>query len=137
MIHCTNFVLSDLHNNSIPNTTFGDIIITLWRSPREDHGDEPTGCPAEQAWCLYTPMIHLAQFLTSAVLIGIGYPFCHVISYALYSKILGPKPQVSQLPWHCYYVKYTFKCSHFVLSFSIFTQTVLGDFYHIQHFEFF
>nr|KAF6401763.1 major facilitator superfamily domain containing 8 [Rousettus aegyptiacus] len=89
----------DLHNNSIPNTTFGDIIITLWRSPREDHGDEPTGCPAEQAWCLYTPMIHLAQFLTSAVLIGIGYPFCHVISYALYSKILGPKPQGVYMGW--------------------------------------
>ncbi|XP_065733656.1 major facilitator superfamily domain-containing protein 8 isoform X6 [Phocoena phocoena] len=89
----------DLHNNSIPNTTFGEIIITLWKIPREDHNEGPTGCPVEQAWCLYTPMIHLAQFLTSAVLIGIGYPSCNVMSYTLYSKILGPKPQGVYMGW--------------------------------------
>ncbi|KAF3818644.1 hypothetical protein GH733_012061, partial [Mirounga leonina] len=89
----------DLHNNSIPNTTFGEIIITLWKSPREDHSEGPTGCPVEQAWCFYTPMIHLAQFLTSAVLIGIGYPSCNVMSYTLYSKILGPKPQGVYMGW--------------------------------------
>uniref|UniRef100_A0A4W2FIB1 Major facilitator superfamily domain containing 8 n=1 Tax=Bos indicus x Bos taurus TaxID=30522 RepID=A0A4W2FIB1_BOBOX len=89
----------DLHNNSIPNTTFGEIIITLWKSPREDHSEEPTGCPVEQAWCLYTPMIHLAQFLISAVLIGIGYPSCNVMSYTLYSKILGPNPQGVYMGW--------------------------------------
>ncbi|XP_054419324.1 major facilitator superfamily domain-containing protein 8 [Pteronotus mesoamericanus] len=89
----------DLHNNSIPNTTFGEIIITLWKSPREDHSEEPTGCPIEQAWCLDTPMVHLAQFFTSAVLIGIGYPSCNVMSYTLYSKILGPKPQGVYMGW--------------------------------------
>ncbi|XP_032488027.1 major facilitator superfamily domain-containing protein 8 isoform X2 [Phocoena sinus] len=89
----------DLHNNSIPNATFGEIIITLWKIPREDHNEGPTGCPVEQAWCLYTPMIHLAQFLTSAVLIGIGYPSCNVMSYTLYSKILGPKPQGVYMGW--------------------------------------
>ncbi|XP_059554052.1 major facilitator superfamily domain-containing protein 8 isoform X1 [Myotis daubentonii] len=89
----------DLHNHSIPNTTFGEIIITLWRSPREDRSEGPTGCPIEQAWCLYTPMIHLAQFLTSVVLIGIGYPSCNVMSYTLYSKILGPKPQGVYMGW--------------------------------------
>uniref|UniRef100_A0A8D1AFF2 Major facilitator superfamily domain containing 8 n=1 Tax=Sus scrofa TaxID=9823 RepID=A0A8D1AFF2_PIG len=89
----------DLHNNSIPNTTFGEIIITLWKSPREDHNEGPTGCPFEQAWCLYTPMIHLAQFLIAAVLVGIGYPSCNVMSYTLYSKILGPKPQGVYMGW--------------------------------------
>ncbi|CAK7316268.1 Major facilitator superfamily domain-containing protein 8 [Vulpes lagopus] len=89
----------DLHNNSIPNTTFGEIIITLWKSPKEDHNEGPTGCPIGQAWCFYTPMIHLAQFLTSAVLIGIGYPSCNVMSYTLYSKILGPKPQGVYMGW--------------------------------------
>lgn len=58
---------------------------------------EATGCPAEQAWCLYTPAINLAQYLTSDFLIGVGYPACNVMSYTLYSKILGPKPQV---PYH-------------------------------------
>uniref|UniRef100_A0A7N5K3Z1 Major facilitator superfamily domain containing 8 n=1 Tax=Ailuropoda melanoleuca TaxID=9646 RepID=A0A7N5K3Z1_AILME len=88
----------DLHNNSIPNT-FGEIIIAFWKSPREDHNEEPTGCPIEQAWCLYIPMIHLAQFLTSAALIGVGYPSCNVMSYTLYSKILGPKPQGVYMGW--------------------------------------
>ncbi|XP_066089542.1 major facilitator superfamily domain-containing protein 8 isoform X5 [Saccopteryx bilineata] len=89
----------DLHNNSIPNTTFGEIFITLWRSPKEDHSKGPTGCPMAQAWCLDTPVIHLAQFLTAAVLIGIGYPSCNVMSYTLYSKILGPSPQGVYMGW--------------------------------------
>uniref|UniRef100_A0A8C9JV63 Major facilitator superfamily domain containing 8 n=1 Tax=Panthera tigris altaica TaxID=74533 RepID=A0A8C9JV63_PANTA len=89
----------ELHNNSIPNTTFGEIIITLWKSPREDHNEGPTGCPIEQAWCFYTPMIHLAQFLTAAMLIGVGYPTCNVTSYTLYSKVLGPKPQGVYMGW--------------------------------------
>ncbi|XP_008581973.1 PREDICTED: major facilitator superfamily domain-containing protein 8 [Galeopterus variegatus] len=90
----------DLHNNSVPNTTtFGEIIIGLWKSPREDNNEGPTGCPVEQAWCLYTPVIHLAQFLTAAVLIGVGYPACNVMSYTLYSKILGPKPQGVYMGW--------------------------------------
>ncbi|ERE91810.1 major facilitator superfamily domain-containing protein 8 [Cricetulus griseus] len=89
----------DLHNSSIPNTTLGEIIIDLWNSPREDHSEQPTGCPIEQAWCLYTPVIHLAQFLTAAVLVGIGYPACNVMSYTLYSKVLGPKPQGMYMGW--------------------------------------
>ncbi|XP_052036549.1 major facilitator superfamily domain-containing protein 8 [Apodemus sylvaticus] len=89
----------DLHNSSTPNTTFGEIIIDLWNSPREDHSEQPTGCPIEQAWCLYTPVIHLAQFLTAAVLVGLGYPACNVMSYTLYSKVLGPKPQGIYMGW--------------------------------------
>uniref|UniRef100_A0A2K5EVT6 Major facilitator superfamily domain containing 8 n=1 Tax=Aotus nancymaae TaxID=37293 RepID=A0A2K5EVT6_AOTNA len=89
----------DLHNNSIPNTTFGEIIIGLWKSPMEEHNERPTGCSIEQVWCLYTPVIHLAQFLTSVVLIGIGYPVCNLMSYTLYSKILGPKPQGVYMGW--------------------------------------
>uniref|UniRef100_A0AAY3ZZR9 Major facilitator superfamily (MFS) profile domain-containing protein n=1 Tax=Denticeps clupeoides TaxID=299321 RepID=A0AAY3ZZR9_9TELE len=60
---------------------------------------EPTGCPAEQTWCLYTPAVHLAQYITSDVLIGVGYPACNVMSYTLYSKILGPKPQGVYMGW--------------------------------------
>ncbi|KAL1777956.1 major facilitator superfamily domain-containing protein 8 [Sigmodon hispidus] len=85
--------------SSISNTTFGEIIIDLWNSPREDHSEQPTGCPIEQAWCLNTPVIHLAQFLTAAVLVGIGYPACNVMSYTLYSKVLGPKPQGMYMGW--------------------------------------
>lgn len=58
---------------------------------------EPTGCPSEQTWCFFTPVIHLAQYITSDILIGVGYPTCNVMSYTLYSKILGPKPQVQNI----------------------------------------
>ncbi|XP_069855256.1 major facilitator superfamily domain-containing protein 8 isoform X3 [Dipodomys merriami] len=89
----------DLHNNSVPNTTFGETIIGLWKSASERQNEPPTGCPVEQAWCLYTPVIHLAQLLTSAGLLGIGYPACNVMSYTLYSKIIGPRPQGVYMGW--------------------------------------
>lgn len=60
---------------------------------------EPTGCPYEQTWCQYTPAIYLAQYISSDILIGVGYPACNVMSYTLYSKILGPKPQGVYMGW--------------------------------------
>ncbi|KAG2465434.1 MFSD8 protein, partial [Polypterus senegalus] len=60
---------------------------------------EYVGCPVRQKWCLYTPAVHLAQYLTADVLIGVGYPACNVMSYTLYSKILGPKPQGVYMGW--------------------------------------
>ncbi|XP_061183566.1 major facilitator superfamily domain-containing protein 8-like isoform X1 [Saccostrea echinata] len=54
---------------------------------------EATGCPDAYQWCAYTPIVTLAQFLCGTALICIGYPTGNVMSYALYSKILGPKPQ--------------------------------------------
>ncbi|TTA26187.1 Major facilitator superfamily domain-containing protein 8 [Bagarius yarrelli] len=75
---------ADLQNNSIP---------ALGRTLVSNSSVEPTGCPSDQTWCQFTPAIHLAQYLTSDILIGVGYPACNVMSYTLYSKILGPKPQ--------------------------------------------
>ncbi|XP_069001495.1 major facilitator superfamily domain-containing protein 8 isoform X1 [Embiotoca jacksoni] len=60
---------------------------------------DQTGCPYEQTWCQYTPAIHLAQFISAAVFIGVGYPTCNVMSYTLYSKILGSKPQGVYMGW--------------------------------------
>ena len=58
---------------------------------------EVTGCPDTYRWCAYTPIVTLAQFLGGTALICIGYPTGNVMSYTLYSKILGPKPQVFSL----------------------------------------
>ncbi|KAL2079456.1 hypothetical protein ACEWY4_025200 [Coilia grayii] len=85
---------ADIHNNSHPPQQV--IAAAMLAS---NSSVEPTGCPAEQAWCLYTPAIHLAQYLTSDFLIGVGYPACNVMSYTLYSKILGPKPQGVYMGW--------------------------------------
>ncbi|XP_017338676.1 major facilitator superfamily domain-containing protein 8 isoform X1 [Ictalurus punctatus] len=81
---------ADLQNTSMP---------ALVRSPVSNSSVEPTGCPSDQIWCQFTPAIHLAQYLTSDILIGVGYPACNVMSYTLYSKILGPKPQGLYMGW--------------------------------------
>ncbi|XP_048453878.1 major facilitator superfamily domain-containing protein 8 isoform X2 [Rhincodon typus] len=60
---------------------------------------ERIGCPVQQVWCQHIPIIHLAQYILSAVLIGMGYPVCNVMTYTLYSKLLGPKPQGVYMGW--------------------------------------
>ncbi|XP_068947289.1 major facilitator superfamily domain-containing protein 8 isoform X2 [Petaurus breviceps papuanus] len=89
----------DLHNNSIPHEPSGARVLYFWKLPTGNSSEAPTGCPIEQSWCLSTPVIHLAQFLVAAALIGMGYPACNVMSYTLYSKILGPKPQGVYMGW--------------------------------------
>ncbi|XP_056156401.1 major facilitator superfamily domain-containing protein 8 [Lampris incognitus] len=83
---------ADIKNNSMVNETFDPKIAS-------NSSFEPTGCPVEQTWCQYVPAIHLAQYITSDILIGMGYPACNVMSYTLYSKILGPKPQGVYMGW--------------------------------------
>ncbi|KAF7646387.1 hypothetical protein LDENG_00188410 [Lucifuga dentata] len=84
---------ADLKNNSMDTSQmFGTTVAS-------NSSVEPTGCPWEQTWCQYTPAIHLAQYITADILIGAGYPACNVMSYTLYSKILGPKPQGVYMGW--------------------------------------
>ncbi|CAL1526824.1 unnamed protein product [Lymnaea stagnalis] len=59
----------------------------------------PEGCPWNYAWCDYVPVIHIAQFLCATILISIGYPMCNMLSYTIYSKVLGPKPQGLWMGW--------------------------------------
>ncbi|XP_062859676.1 major facilitator superfamily domain-containing protein 8 [Trichomycterus rosablanca] len=87
-----NIQWTDLQNNSMP-------AIHLEPTASPNGTLEPTGCPSDQLWCQYIPAIHLAQYLTSDILIGVGYPACNVMSYTLYSKILGPKPQGVYMGW--------------------------------------
>uniref|UniRef100_A0A3Q0RWW2 Major facilitator superfamily domain containing 8 n=1 Tax=Amphilophus citrinellus TaxID=61819 RepID=A0A3Q0RWW2_AMPCI len=83
---------ADIRNNSLVSQ-----ISKLMTAPNSTV--EPTGCPIEQTWCQYTPAIHIAQYFSSDFLIGVGYPACNVMSYTLYSKILGPKPQGVYMGW--------------------------------------
>lgn len=55
----------------------------------------PEGCPWSFAWCGQVPQVRLQQFLGGTVAIAIGYPVCNVMTYTLFSKVLGPQPQVS------------------------------------------
>ena len=55
----------------------------------------PQGCPWNYPWCRDVPQVHLAQFLVGCFLFAIGYPTTHVLAYTIFSKVLGPGPQVS------------------------------------------
>ncbi|RMB99544.1 hypothetical protein DUI87_23797 [Hirundo rustica rustica] len=98
-----NIQWQEIRNNSIPRTAPSEMLVPFWSLPDlqlpSNHTVEPVGCPVTQSWCLNTPMIYLAQYISSDVLIGLGYPVCNVMSYTLYSKVLGPKPQGVYMGW--------------------------------------
>ncbi|XP_051650432.1 major facilitator superfamily domain-containing protein 8 isoform X2 [Manacus candei] len=98
-----NIQWQEIKNNSIPRTVPTEMLMPFWSLQEmqlpSNHTAEPVGCPLTQSWCLNTPMVYLAQYLSSDVLIGLGYPVCNVMSYTLYSKILGPKPQGVYMGW--------------------------------------
>ncbi|XP_075006301.1 major facilitator superfamily domain-containing protein 8 isoform X3 [Calonectris borealis] len=98
-----NIQWQEIKNNSIPKTISTEMLMPFWGLQAmqlpSNHTAEPVGCPVTQSWCLNTPMIYLAQYISSDILIGLGYPVCNVMSYTLYSKILGPKPQGVYMGW--------------------------------------
>uniref|UniRef100_A0A8B9GDX7 Major facilitator superfamily domain containing 8 n=1 Tax=Amazona collaria TaxID=241587 RepID=A0A8B9GDX7_9PSIT len=98
-----NIQWQEIKNNSIPRTAATEMLMPFWSLQAmplpSNRTVEPVGCPVTQSWCLNTPMIYLAQYISSDILIGLGYPVCNVMSYTLYSKILGPKPQGVYMGW--------------------------------------
>nr|XP_061810781.1 major facilitator superfamily domain-containing protein 8-like isoform X5 [Nerophis lumbriciformis] len=99
IIFCGFFVLLPW-GNSYPKIQWADLRNDSSVGRTWSNGSfEPTGCPYDQTWCQYTPAVHLAQYISSDFLIGVGYPACNVMSYTLYSKILGPKPQGVYMGW--------------------------------------
>ena len=73
------------------NTTMHSTTTTTFDPRTTD--DPRRGCPLDYEWCLYTPIIKLYQFLIGFVLLVSGYSVANVMSFAIYSKLLGPKPQ--------------------------------------------
>jgi hypothetical protein len=54
------------------------------------------GCPVdEQLWCADTPAMTIPQVLIGYVFTSVGYPIGVTVIFSLFSKILGPRPQVS------------------------------------------
>lgn len=52
------------------------------------------GCPSSQVWCTYTPEMTLSQFIIGYGMTVIGYPIGVTLIQTIFSKILGPRPQV-------------------------------------------
>ncbi|XP_067899041.1 major facilitator superfamily domain-containing protein 8 isoform X2 [Heterodontus francisci] len=92
--NATNYTSTEIKYNESSIVAWNFLI-----QPSVGNDAERVGCPVQQVWCQYTPSIHLAQYILSSALVGIGYPICNVISYTLYSKILGPKPQGVYMGW--------------------------------------
>lgn len=51
------------------------------------------GCPASQTWCENTPKLPEVQLLIAFIITFSGYPVAQGIIQAIFSKMLGPKPQ--------------------------------------------
>lgn len=52
------------------------------------------GCPSDQEWCSYTPAMTVTQFILGYILTVFGYPTAVTLIQTIFSKILGPRPQV-------------------------------------------
>lgn len=52
------------------------------------------GCCTEQLpWCEYTPAITEVQFYIGYIVSAVSFPYCMAICQAMFSKIIGPRPQ--------------------------------------------
>lgn len=53
------------------------------------------GCPVDsQPWCCEIPAIHSEQLIVGYVLIFTGVPIAIMMCNVIFSKVLGPYPQV-------------------------------------------
>lgn len=59
--------------------------------------DPELGCPIKQEWCATTNALTIPQFLFGYGLTSWGYPIGVTLIQTIFSKILGPRPQVSSL----------------------------------------
>jgi len=57
----------------------------------ESADQEPPGCAFK--WCEYTPAILEVQFYIHYAMSSIAFPYCTAICQAMFSKVLGPRPQ--------------------------------------------
>lgn len=89
-----NLTIESLRNLSfqlnLTDLTFDELIANL-----TDEGDQLLGCPLSQPWCEYTPALTVTQFLLSYICASIGYPLGVTLIQTLFSKVLGPRPQVN------------------------------------------
>lgn len=100
MQNCTSYDIAHVFDDSavVPEfqMNFTEPSNTLSRHRRHAVRDDTCtdlGCPQEQEWCLYTPIIERPQMAVADVAAVIGYPVAFTLSSSFFSKILGPKPQ--------------------------------------------
>ena len=55
---------------------------------------EAVGCPSVQTWCYYIPAMTITQFILGYAFTAVGYPIGVTLIQTIFSKVLGPRPQV-------------------------------------------
>ena len=53
---------------------------------------ECVGCHLE--WCTEQPALNLVQFIIGLVILSLGRPFRIALTQSIYTKVIGPIPQV-------------------------------------------
>lgn len=77
------------------NATLTDFInTTMQLTDCATNYTELVGCPSSQLWCSYTPSMTISQFILGYALTVVGYPIGVTLIQTIFSKILGPRPQV-------------------------------------------
>jgi len=52
------------------------------------------GCPPSQEWCQTIPALDPIVVAIGYAICTLGFPFCIALSQTIFSKIIGPRPQV-------------------------------------------
>lgn len=93
MAHC------NITTTMEPTTTAASVRY-LWRQgaqPYSEYDDDDEdcalGCPESQEWCLDVNQLPLPQLAIGYIIVMCGYPLVQSLNMAIFSKILGPKPQ--------------------------------------------
>ena len=71
-----------------------------------DNSTSKVGCNYhKQSWCLDQPKIYLFQYVVGLYILTPGYCASSLICYTMFSKILGPRPQVGRCVCVCVCVR--------------------------------
>ncbi|XP_012943228.1 major facilitator superfamily domain-containing protein 8 [Aplysia californica] len=91
------------HTTATTAFTSGSTFSTGWQNftteASHNTSQSPEGCPWQYEWCRTVPVINFAQYLVGTLFVSIGYPMCNLLSYTIYSKVLGPQPQGLWMGW--------------------------------------
>lgn len=52
------------------------------------------GCPESQEWCFEMPALNTIIVAVGYAICTLGFPFCIALSQTIFSKMIGPRPQV-------------------------------------------
>lgn len=96
MAHC-NITTTTMEPTTTAASESG-FLFNLWRqgapySEEEEDKDCSLGCPESQEWCNDVHQLPLPQLAIGYIVIMCGYPLVQSLNMAIFSKILGPKPQ--------------------------------------------